>query len=107
MVNAGDVVIGISTSGNSKNVIKAIRAAKQRNAVTIAGPFPLSVSVVRSNLVYVAKEGLPPAMLSRLWRLAAFQNIEVATESKSYYDDYFGWSDPRWFDESGRDLRRG
>ena len=35
MVNPGDVVIGISTSGNSKNVIKAIRAAKERKAITV------------------------------------------------------------------------
>jgi D-sedoheptulose 7-phosphate isomerase len=35
MVNEGDVVIGISTSGNSKNVIKAIRAAKLKKAITV------------------------------------------------------------------------
>ncbi|MDP3064593.1 MAG: DEAD/DEAH box helicase family protein [Chloroflexota bacterium] len=42
----------------------------------IAGPFPLSVRVTMANLVYVAKEDLPSAMLSRLWRFAAFQNPE-------------------------------
>ncbi|MBI4167753.1 MAG: SIS domain-containing protein [Candidatus Aenigmarchaeota archaeon] len=31
----GDVVIGISTSGNSKNVINAIKAAKNLGAVTV------------------------------------------------------------------------
>jgi D-sedoheptulose 7-phosphate isomerase len=35
MVNEGDVVIGISTSGNSKNVVKAIRAAKAKKAITV------------------------------------------------------------------------
>ena len=35
MVNAGDVAIGISTSGNSPNVIKALKAAKAKGAVTI------------------------------------------------------------------------
>lgn len=35
MVNEGDVVIGLSTSGNSKNVLKAIRAAKQKKAITV------------------------------------------------------------------------
>ena len=35
LVNAGDVVIGISTSGNSPNVIKALKAAKAKGAVTI------------------------------------------------------------------------
>jgi D-sedoheptulose 7-phosphate isomerase len=32
---AGDVAIGISTSGNSRNVIEALRAAKQKGMVTV------------------------------------------------------------------------
>lgn len=32
----GDVLIGISTSGNSKNVLRAIRTAKEMSLVTIA-----------------------------------------------------------------------
>ena len=35
-VNEGDVVIGISTSGNSKNVIKAIEKAKELGGITVA-----------------------------------------------------------------------
>jgi D-sedoheptulose 7-phosphate isomerase len=35
LVNEGDVVIGISTSGNSPNVIKAIEEAKKLKAITI------------------------------------------------------------------------
>lgn len=35
LVNEGDVVIGISASGNSKNVINAISLAKKSKAVTI------------------------------------------------------------------------
>ncbi len=31
----GDVVVGLSTSGNSENVIKALRAAKERGATAI------------------------------------------------------------------------
>ncbi len=34
--NAGDVLLAISTSGNSKNVIEAARAAQARNLVVIA-----------------------------------------------------------------------
>ena len=34
-VNEGDIAIGISTSGNSPNVIKGIEKAKQKGAVTI------------------------------------------------------------------------
>lgn len=32
---AGDIIVGISTSGNSKNVIKALEVARQKNIVTI------------------------------------------------------------------------
>ncbi|MBV8254346.1 MAG: SIS domain-containing protein [Chitinophaga sp.] len=34
-VNEGDVVIGISGSGNSKNIIHAMEVAKERKAVTV------------------------------------------------------------------------
>jgi len=42
----------------------------------IEGPLPKTVQVVRANLVYVESKDLPPAMLNRLLRLAAFQNPE-------------------------------
>jgi len=42
----------------------------------VSGPFPAQVQIVRSNLVYIEKSGLPSAMLNRLLRLAAFQNPE-------------------------------
>ncbi len=35
LLNAGDVVIGISSSGNSKNVLNAIELAKKNKATTI------------------------------------------------------------------------
>lgn len=35
LVQKGDVVIGISTSGNSKNVFKGLQTAKKKGAVTI------------------------------------------------------------------------
>lgn len=34
--NAGDIFIGISTSGNSANVLRAVEAAKQRGMITCA-----------------------------------------------------------------------
>jgi superfamily II DNA or RNA helicase len=42
----------------------------------VEGPLPERIEVVRSNLVYVEKQPLPPAMLNRILRLAAFQNPE-------------------------------
>jgi superfamily II DNA or RNA helicase len=50
--------------------------SRKRRERLIEGPLPRSVQVVRANLVYVEKKDLPPAMLNRLLRLAAFQNPE-------------------------------
>lgn len=50
--------------------------SKKRRDFPIPGPFPKSVEITRANLVYVAKKGLPAAMLNRLLRIAAFQNPE-------------------------------
>jgi D-sedoheptulose 7-phosphate isomerase len=36
LCSAGDVAIGISTSGNSENVVRGLRAAKAKGAVTVA-----------------------------------------------------------------------
>ncbi|MFA4965336.1 MAG: DEAD/DEAH box helicase family protein [Thermoleophilia bacterium] len=48
----------------------------RRTDSRIKGPFPEAVEVVSSNLVYVAKDGLPQGMEDRLIRLAAFENPE-------------------------------
>lgn len=50
--------------------------SRRRQERPIEGPLPRTVQVVRANLVYVEKKDLPPAMLNRLLRLAAFQNPE-------------------------------
>ena len=50
--------------------------SQRRISQPIEGPLPERVEIVRSNLVYVEKKNLPPAMLNRLLRLAAFQNPE-------------------------------
>jgi hypothetical protein len=47
-----------------------------RPEAPLAGPVPDRLRITVANLVYVDKEGVPPALLSRLWRLAAFQNPE-------------------------------
>jgi hypothetical protein len=48
--------------------------SKKRIEKLVQGPLPQTVQLVQSNLVYIEKKGLPPAMLNRLIRLAAFQN---------------------------------
>jgi superfamily II DNA or RNA helicase len=50
--------------------------SRKRRERPVEGPLPKTVQIVRANLVYVEKKDLPPAMLNRLLRLAAFQNPE-------------------------------
>jgi superfamily II DNA or RNA helicase len=50
--------------------------SRRRMERPIEGPLPETVQIVRANLRYGEKQGLPPAMLNRLLRLAAFQNPE-------------------------------
>jgi len=50
--------------------------SRKRMERPIDDPLPETVQVIRANLLYVEKKGLPPAMLNRLLRLAAFQNPE-------------------------------
>ena len=53
-----------------------LQPSRKRKERPIEGPMPKTVQIVRANLVYVEKRELPPAMLNRLLRLAAFQNPE-------------------------------
>jgi len=48
----------------------------------ITGKLPHEVTVVISQQIFVAKEGLPSAMLARIKRLAAFQNPEFYKKQK-------------------------
>jgi superfamily II DNA or RNA helicase len=50
--------------------------SRRRMERPVEGPLPERVQIVRANLLYVEKQGLPPAMMNRLVRLAAFQNPE-------------------------------
>ncbi len=50
--------------------------SRKRPDKPINGPLPTSVAIVRSNLLFIEKKGLPPEMMNRLLRIAAFQNPE-------------------------------
>ena len=50
--------------------------SRRRQDRAVEGPLPRTVQMTRANLVYIEKKDLPPAMLNRLLRLAAFQNPE-------------------------------
>lgn len=50
--------------------------SRKRKDPVIAGPLPKTVKIVRANLLFIEKAGIPPAMMNRLLRIAAFQNPE-------------------------------
>lgn len=50
--------------------------SRQRAELRIVGEMPEQVEVVLSNQVYIDRSALPPALVNRLIRLAAFQNPE-------------------------------
>jgi superfamily II DNA or RNA helicase len=50
--------------------------SRKRSDKQIKGPLPTSVEIVYSNLLFIEKKGLPPEMMNRLLRIAAFQNPE-------------------------------
>ena len=53
-----------------------IPPSKRDREIPIIGPLPSTVRAVLSQRLYIEKQGLPPALLNRLKRLAAFQNPE-------------------------------
>jgi superfamily II DNA or RNA helicase len=50
--------------------------SRRRKEPPIVGPLPERIELVLGNQIYIEKTGLPPALLNRLVRLAAFQNPE-------------------------------
>jgi superfamily II DNA or RNA helicase len=51
-------------------------ATRDSDKTSIQGPIPSHVDLVLANQMYIPKQGLPPALVTRLVRLAAFQNPE-------------------------------
>jgi superfamily II DNA or RNA helicase len=43
---------------------------------TIGGPLPSAITVVQADQIYIPRHALPPSLIARLIRLAAFQNPE-------------------------------
>lgn len=77
-VRSGDI-IGVRHSVTDDEQTEdpwTLPPSRKRKDEIISGPLPPKVRVVRGNLIYVEKDGLPSAMLNRLHRLAAFQNPE-------------------------------
>jgi hypothetical protein len=56
----------------------------------------------------VAREAAERAGLDTFHkRLGAFQKLEVRTARQKDYNAFFGWADPKQFDEAGNVIRQG
>jgi hypothetical protein len=86
----GDLIgVRISaTDDEDKQDPWTLSPSRRRLERPIEGPLPESVHIVRANFVYVEKRDLPPAMLNRLLRLAAFQNPEFYKAQKMRLSTY-------------------
>jgi superfamily II DNA or RNA helicase len=74
-----DYIIGVRksvTNGQEDEDPWLLPPSGRRADTLILGPIPEKVRIVQNNMIYIEKEGLPPAMINRMMRTAAFQNPE-------------------------------
>ena len=71
-------VLGVRLPSDEEDDIAPWTAPPSRRTrdAPIVGELPQTLELVLGNQIYIAKEGLPPALRNRLLRLAAFQNPE-------------------------------
>jgi hypothetical protein len=72
-------VMGVNSSiadDDTDDAPWTLTPSRRKSEKLILGPFPESVEIVRSNLLFIPKASLPEAMLNRIIRVAAFQNPE-------------------------------
>ncbi|NUM53405.1 MAG: DEAD/DEAH box helicase family protein [Candidatus Hydrogenedentes bacterium] len=78
-VERRDTVLGVRLPATDESADQdpwTLPPSKRQPERQISGPFPQRIPVVQSNLLYIEKEGLNPALTNRIIRLAAFQNPE-------------------------------
>src|SRR5579863_2290873 len=64
------------TDDDTEDAPWTLSPSRRKSEKPIPGPFPESVEIVRSNLIFVPKADFPEPLLNRMIRIAAFQNPE-------------------------------
>jgi superfamily II DNA or RNA helicase len=64
------------TDDDAEDAPWTLLPSRKQSEKPIPGPFPESVEIVRSNLIFIPKADLSEPMLNRIIRVAAFQNPE-------------------------------
>lgn len=70
----GPVGVCLAVSDDDDPTPWSVPPSGRRTGPPAVGPLPDTIDVVLGDEIYIAKEGLPPALRNRLQRLAAFQN---------------------------------
>ncbi len=68
--------VKLSMTDDGGDAPRTLLPSRRKSEKPIPGPFPESVEIIRSNLVFIPKADLPEPMLNRMIRIAAFQNPE-------------------------------
>jgi len=76
MRSGGVIGVRLSRSDDDEPDPWTLPPSGRRPDTAIPGPLPSSVSVVRANLLFLEKAGLPSPLVNRVLRIAAFQNPE-------------------------------
>ncbi len=70
-------IVGVALSHSDMDMDDPWTLPPSRKRIKeLKGPFPESVRVIQSNQLFIEKEGLPSPLITRLKRIAAFQNPE-------------------------------
>ncbi len=71
-------VTGVRMAIDDEDANEPWKATPSRKVkpLEISEPLPASVDIIYGNQLYIPKEGLPPRLINRLIRVAAFQNPE-------------------------------
>jgi hypothetical protein len=78
-MHQGGDLIGVrfsSTEDDEEPDPWTLPLSRKKPEKPIKGPLPAAMEIVRTNLLFIEKKGLPPDLMNRLLRLAAFQNPE-------------------------------
>lgn len=68
--------LGVALPVTEEDEPWAIRPSRRSAPPTITGPLPEYVKVARGNHVFVDRTNLPPALVTRILRIASYQNPE-------------------------------
>jgi superfamily II DNA or RNA helicase len=69
-------ILGVSLPVDDEDAPWTMAPSRRQKEEAITGPLPESITVILGSQVFIPREGLPPSLINRLIRIAAFQNPE-------------------------------